>query len=119
MVQSTAHEESMARKPITFLGPLTVLTRNRVTNRPKTWGFVVMQAGANGLSLEYDTYEDAVAARRQLLVGANAYQVPSVKLLGAIQQAMEQAKKDALDVPVLSCNKEAGTWKQGQESSDK
>ena len=109
----------MARKPITFLGPLTVLTRNRVTNRPKTWGFVVMQAGANGLSLEYDTCEDAVAARRQLLVGANAYQVPSVKLLGAIQQAMEQAKKDALDVPVLSCNKEAGTWKQGQESSDK
>jgi hypothetical protein len=82
----------MARKPITFLGPLTVLTRNRVTNRPKTWGFVVMQAGANGLSLEYDTYEDAVAARRQLLVGANTFQVPSVKLLGAIQQALKDAQ---------------------------
>jgi len=82
----------MARKPITFLGPLTVLTRNRVTNRPKTWGFVVMQAGANGLSLEYDTYEDAVAARRQLMVGANTFQVPSVKLLGAIQHALKDAE---------------------------
>lgn len=82
----------MARKPITFLGPLTVLTRNRVTNRPKTCGFVVMQAGNSGPTLEYESQEEATAARRRLLVGAEIFQVPSIKLLTASQEGMGQAK---------------------------
>jgi hypothetical protein len=75
---------------ITFVGPLSH-QRKKNTMGGKGAEFSILQQGG-ALKLEYPSMEEAISARRAILSDHHSYAVPSNKLLGAIQTALEQAK---------------------------
>ena len=76
------------RAKITFIGPF-MQQRGATRNHPCS--FLLLQSGGEPLKLDYNTRSDAVEARRQLLQNPNTHSVHSLKLLTAIQKALQQA----------------------------
>ena len=82
----------MMRKPkITFVGPVHL---QAVKNGRAGGAITILQSGG-ALNLEYPSWNAATAARRALLLDTRYHSVPSLKLLSAIQNALQEAKAES------------------------
>jgi hypothetical protein len=77
------------RSTLMFVGPI-VSNPGDKRNGPRC--FHLLNAGGGMLKLDYDSPKEALSARRQILQAKNAHSVSSLKLLQAIQEAIEQAQ---------------------------
>ena len=74
------------RQSVTFVGPIQEVG----PRRKRKFALLVLQTGSP-INLEYDSGDEALAARRALLAAPNAYSVPTVKLLLGVHKAIQAA----------------------------
>lgn len=104
----------MRGRTITFVSPVSLSTE---TPRSSKWGFLLMQGAGQTLSLEYDTYSEAIAARQDILKLPSTYKVPSKTLFQAITKALTAASKEGTPTPIKDPDTE-DTGEQGDKSKD-
>ncbi len=77
---------------LSFVGPIA-WEGGRTRHEPCY--FLLLQSTGQALKLEYANHAGAISARRQLNTGKDTHFVPSMKLLQAIQQALQLAQPPA------------------------